>query len=183
MSMQRTRGVRIVSVVVAALVILIAVPVIYVIRERQKSDRRLVNLLCETDHHALLRACRELSARAAAGGLKPMAYFVRRHPSAEVASFPKVILDVDPRFVRVEDDGSVWVVLYPIPSLAVIAYPENDRFFRDSRGDVELVPGLWFFDEQYRQDIYPQYVQYVDQLIEKGRLRVGDFGRDGVRPQ
>jgi hypothetical protein len=148
--------------------ILIAVPVIYVIRERQKFDRRLVNLLCETDHHALLRACRQLSARAAAGGLKPMAYSVRRHPSAEAASFPKVILDVDPLFIRVEDNGSVWVVLHPTPSLGVIAYPENDRFFRDSRGDVELVPGLWFFDEQYRQDIHPEYVKYVDRLIGKG---------------
>jgi len=183
MSIQRTRGVRIASVVLAALVILIAVPVMYVIRERQKSDHRLVNLLCETDHHALLRACRELSARAAAGGLKPMAYSVRRRPSAEVAGFPRVILDVDPLFVRIENNGSVWAVLHPTPSLAVIAYPENDRFFRDSRGDVELVPGLWFFDEQYRQDIHPQYVQYVDHLIQKGRLRVGDFGGDGVRPQ
>lgn len=142
-------------------------PVIYVIRERQKFDRRLVNLLCETDHHALLRACRELSARAAAGGLKPMAYFVRRHPSAEVVSFPKVILDVDPLFVRVEDNGSVWVVLHPTPSLGVIAYPENDGLYRDSRGDIELVPGLWFFDEQYRQDMHPEYVKYVDRLIGK----------------
>lgn len=60
------------------------------------------------------------------------------------------------------------MVLHPTPSLGVIAYPESDRVYRDSRGDIELVPGLWFFDEQYRQDMHPEYVKYVDRLIGKG---------------
>jgi hypothetical protein len=166
MSICRARGVYIGGVVIVALGLLVAMPVIYVMRERQKFDHRLVNLLCQTDYQALLGACRELSERAAVGDLKPMVYSVRRNPSPEAASFPRIILDINPLIVRIEADGRVWLELHPIPKMAVIAYPEDYEYLPpDSRRDVELTPGLWFFDEQYRQDIHPEYVKHIDQLV------------------
>ena len=53
-----------------------------------------VKLLYETDHKALLQACRELSQRATSGELKPNMYGVRTARDREVSTFPRVILDL-----------------------------------------------------------------------------------------
>jgi hypothetical protein len=67
---------------------------------------RQVRLLVDTDYGVLLRACRDLMARADRGDLGPGDYSVHRtkyfpDPDVEVASFPKVILDLDPMSVSI----------------------------------------------------------------------------------
>ncbi len=167
MMLQRTRRFRSATVVVAVLGILIAPPIIYTLRERYKSNQRLVKLLCDTDLQVLLQACWDLSGRAAAGTLRPTVYSVRRHRAPEVTSFPQAIIDVDPLFVRIEADGRVWVALHPLPSQGVMAYPEDYEFHGNSPGNVELVPDLWFCDEMYRRDTHPEFVNYVNKLIAR----------------
>lgn len=149
-----------------AIVVGIAVGLLFlhIQMERHRVERRLVHLLCETDHEWLLEACRNVSKRTAAGEYEAgRAYAIRRYPGRY--RLPQAILDVDPLFVKIDGEGLVWVELFWAPSQGVVAYPEGYEFRTDHRaGDRELVPGLWFYDEHYSPK-YPKYMEYIDGLI------------------
>ena len=71
----------------------------------------------------------------------------------------------------------MWVGLHSAPSQGVMAYPENYEISPDSLGNVELVPGLWFCDEQYRRDTHPEFVKHIDELVKKGKeFQRGNLG-------
>lgn len=167
---------RIATILAVVLVGLVVLPVECVFRERHKADQRLVHMLCETDYQALLNACRELSQRVAAGHLErkpyrlrsPLPWLVRATPAPEAASFPEAILDLDPAVVEVDPYGLVRVLLQVYPDQGLLAYPENYRGY-DHPGDVELIPGLWFTDGNYRADLRSEFTKHVDELIQRGR--------------
>ncbi len=143
--------------------------------QMHRDTRRLKHLLCETDWQALLDACRELSRRVAAGELEAKAYVLRynmsrivwrRRPAPEAASFPKAVLDLDPVLVEINRDGRVWVaLLVDLPNEGVFAYPENYQGPRDSLGSVELIPGLWYWNDAYQPG--GGLASYVDRLIQE----------------
>jgi len=170
--------------VVAILVILV---VAYSNIEMHKDNQRLKHLLCETDWQALLKACRELSRRVAAGDLEVKTYVLRyersrvvwrRRPAPEAASFPKAVLDLDPVLVEIDRNGRVWVALtVSIVRQGVFAYPENYRASRDSLGKVELIPGLWFWDDAYEPGV-PGVATYVDRLIRRGKELQRSIGKE-----
>ncbi len=136
--------------------------VAYIAIERHNVERRLVHLLCETDRQALLAACREVSRRAAKGEYEPRrAYAIRRHPGRY--SFPQAILDVDPLFVMIDGEGFVWVEMFWLPSHGVVAYPESYQGNRHV-GNIELIPGLWFYDEDYHSD-NPKRMKFIDGIL------------------
>jgi len=65
------------------------------------------------------------------------------------------------------NDGRVILELQGIPSYGVVAYPEDvDHYVQ---GDVELIPGLWYYDENY--DMYADHKKAIDALVEKGKRR------------
>jgi len=55
----------------------------FTIQERKKVLQLEVRLLCKTDHHALLEACREVSRMYARGDLKKSQYWIRDSRNAE----------------------------------------------------------------------------------------------------
>jgi hypothetical protein len=177
------------TLVVAA--ILGVVVLAYVFTKMHKEDQRLRHLLCETDYQALLKACRELSQRVAAGDLEPKTYVFRYEwsrivwrprPDPEAASFPKPLLDLDPILVEIDRDGRVWVALLTsVVRQGVFAYPENYRAPGDSLGKVELIPGLWFWDDQY-QPGDPGIGTYVDRLIREGKKFQQSPGKEEGTP-
>jgi hypothetical protein len=132
-------------------------------------------LLCETDYKALLDACRELSKEKAAGRLKRQLYRLSdRGP--EVAGFPKAILDLRPNTVYIDYDGRVQLeMMGGLDSFGVNAYPEGYQkppgasTFTFKFGDIELIDGLWYYDESYKGD--PEYQKWIAALIEKGKAR------------
>ena len=91
MTTERVRSLRGVIGVLVTLAVLMAVPILWVVRERQKFDERMVNLLSKTDYQALLQACRDLSARVTAGTLEPTVYPVRRSSGRKVVSYSQLI--------------------------------------------------------------------------------------------
>lgn len=142
----------------------------YIIMGKEFRQRQ-VRLLYETDYQALLENCRELSRQVAGGDLKPGRYKVRRDPNTESYRFPQLILDLEPKYVVIDTDGQVKVAVEELGAFAyfgVRAYPEGYK--KPKSGDIELVAGLWYYDDQYN-DKYPKYKKKVDALIQKGKMR------------
>ena len=150
-------------------------------------DRTLVNeertqLLCKTDHAAILRACRDLMARVRSGELKAGAYHIRYMRRSEVtSSFPQAILDLDPLTVYLDTlPPSPYVDIDAPPAFigqrvylevqgwhshrfGAIAYSED--YSGDPEGDLELIDGLWYYDDHYAED--SKCRQRVNALIQK----------------
>jgi hypothetical protein len=128
-----------------------------------------VALLCETDHQVLFESCMELSKRAAQGSLKPGKYLVRGGDrSSEASSFPRAILDLGPSYIHIDENntGRVMVAMRGgLDHFGVQAYPDDykDRF-DSKRGDRELLPGLWYYDDNYKR--YPNYDKKVDTMLQ-----------------
>jgi hypothetical protein len=171
--------VTVVTVCIALL--LLSIPVLLVSHyERAIPNQGRVKLLCETDHHALLMACRELMGRVAREELEPGAYPIRySRRSGVIGSFPQTILNLDPlticldtspldapyldtaaahegQFVYVEMVGG-----RDMPHLGAVAYAED--YSGDIEGDVRLIDGLYYYDDRYATDL--RYRRKVDALI------------------
>lgn len=130
----------------------------------------MTRLLCETDHQVLLEACRELSRRVEDGDLKSGRYYIRNHPQLQASRFPKVILDLQPRYLHIDENDSGRVII-PIfggfDHFGVTAYTEEylESGPKQKYGDRELIPGLWYYDDGYHED--PEFGKKIDELIEK----------------
>ena len=134
-----------------------------------KSQQRKVRLLSETDHEALLAACRELSREVLAGNLQSF-YLVRLHPSPELSQLPQIILDLEPLRVVTADCGRVMVELgCALHHFDVVAYPEDyeepSPYFE--YGDKKIIDGLWYCEDGYN----PKYGKWVEKQLQKGRAR------------
>ena len=130
-------------------------------------------LLCETDHRALLAACRELSSQVTSGKLEANYYRVRFRAHSEVSRFPEPIRALRPRLVTITDSGIVRVEMNTKwRSLGVYAYPEGyeQRFPNSQYGDRKLLDGLWYYDDEYRID--PNYGREIDAILR-------DYGKLG----
>ena len=132
--------------------------------------QRFVRLLAETDYQVLLEACRKLSARVGDGTLKPGQYSVRSHRDPETSEFPRLLLGLEPNHIVIGRDGMVTIVMWGIPYCGVYAYPEDYTGRTYGLGEAKLIPGLYFFHEDYEK--YPDLREYVDTLIEKGKSRL-----------
>ncbi len=137
-------------------------------REKQQGQFRL---LCETDHHALLEACREISRRVAEGALKSGRYNVRHNPHPDVAGFPQPIIDLGPTWVIVSDDGAVNIeMMGGLDHFGVYAWPEGYKkppFVGFKLGDKKLIDGLWYYDDGYESN--PRYHKKIEALLQKGK--------------
>ncbi len=137
----------------------------------EKDQQRKVRILSETDHHALLEACRELSREILSGNLAaPNRYIVRPEPVPEVSRFPQLILDLDPMFIETSIDGSIAVGMQGgFHHYGVSAYPENFEKSSDSfeYGDKKIIDGLWYYEDGYN----PIYDKWIEELIQKGKMR------------
>lgn len=135
-------------------------------REKQKT----VRLLSETDHEALLAACRELLREVEAGNLRPYRYSVGYKADPEASQFPQVILDLDPMFVDTQDSGRVFVEMYAgIHNYGVTAYSEDyqEPSPHFVYGDKKIIDGLWYYEDGYN----PKYDEWVEKQLQKGRAK------------
>jgi hypothetical protein len=133
-----------------------------------RAQRGQEHLFYETDYEQLLAACRELGQKAVEGNLKPRQYRVFwDDPDPNASTFPQVILDPEPSFVTIEQDGTVDLELMPGPEFSMVfAFPEGQKGW----GSVKLIDGLWFHTSDYG-DEYPRYTKRLNAMIEEGRQR------------
>lgn len=177
---RRIKGILIaISIVVVVGLVVIGIPVVHFALAMKsigdQADRGREHLFYQTDYGELLAGCRELSRRVAEGSLEPKQYqvfFFDSDPDPNALTFPQVILDLRPSFVRVDVDGVVDVELLPGPEyFGVFAYPEGQKEW----GGVKLIDGLWYYDSDYRAE-YPKYMKKIDRMIEEGRKRKAASG-------
>lgn len=135
------------------------------------SQKRRVRLLYKTDHQALLGACRELSRRVSVGDLKPGKYLLSGSSRRkEVSQFPQPILDLGPINVFIDYDGRVMLEMAGgLDHFGVSAYPEDYKKppHTEKLGDKKLIPGLWYYDDGYRDN--PEYEKIIEALRPKGK--------------
>jgi hypothetical protein len=141
------------------------------VKESQKLCERL---LCETDHVTLLEACRNLSRQAKKGEIAPGQYYIRGHPSPESSHLPKPVLDLAPSYIYIDENDSGRILIEMMGGLdheGVVAYSED--FIKTHKGfvygDKELIPGLWYYDDGYKDN--PNHQKKINDLIRKGRMK------------
>ena len=130
---------------------------------------RKVRLLYQTDHQQLLQACRELSKQVFAGDLKPGEYQIRYTPHPRVSQFPRAIVNLQPTYVVINQEGTVMVeMLGGLDHFGVWAYPEGfpERLQAFKYGDKQLTNGLWYYDDGY--DLFSDYEQEIEAMRPKG---------------
>jgi hypothetical protein len=159
-------GIIVVSVAVLLIVAPIGCMVGYVLFDIHNSNRERRELLYETDHAALLEACREVMRNRHAYDLveslsDPDESFVDPH-DPEV---PRIIRDLEPRDIIATDDR-VFIELHgAMDHYGVIALPEQlvDDADHHRGGDIELVPGLWYHDERL-SPLSPEGDRWMEKL-------------------
>lgn len=106
---------------------------------------RLDNLLHQTDHQALLVACRLLIKEGYEG--KYMNAWLDKHPDVE--KFPKEILGLKPSYIYVHDDHVSIEMLGGQSHYGVVAYAEDfkEPYEGYTPGNKKLIDGLWFYSD------------------------------------
>jgi hypothetical protein len=127
-------------------------------------------LLCETDHQAVLDACRELSKQVGSGALEAGSYSVRRKRAPEVAKFLEVIRALRPESVVIDriDRHVKVVMLAGWDNFGMYAYPEDfTKRFEFEYRDRKLREGLWYYDEFYQGPGKENWDAQVDAMLSK----------------
>ena len=102
-----------------------------------------LNRILQTDHQALLIACRAIMKEGYRGEYKIA--WPDKHPDWEM--LPKEILALKPNYIRVENDDYVHIELWGgMSHIGVTAYAED--FKKPTKnfkyGNKKLIDGLWF---------------------------------------
>jgi hypothetical protein len=153
--------------VIAAIVYDLGYGTIRVLRDLRRMEANRPVLLYHTDHRALLEACREVSKRVTSGEIKInynyTYYSYSGNLEPEKKLFPKPILDLAPFQVYIEKNGMVDVMMSPVVPYGVRVYSEGMK--RDYYGDLELIPGLWYYDQDFVT--HPEHKKQVGELLKE----------------
>ena len=138
--------------------------VIWTILDIKRLESRRSVLLYQTDHQALLKACREISERVTSGEIKVKYNHTYYSHSGDLDQekklFPKPILDLAPSQVYIENNGMVNVMMSPVVPYGVRVYPTGMK--RDYYDDLELIPGLWYYDQDFVS--HPEHKKEIEEL-------------------
>lgn len=129
-----------------------------------------IRLLCKTDHQALREVCRELAGQVTAGKLVAGTYRIRPWASPSVSRFPRTVRALGPSYVYIDEDGRVMVEMFGgLSHFGVYVYPEGYQipFQGFKYGDRELIPDLWYYDDEYHKD--PNYDAVITKILRLWR--------------
>jgi hypothetical protein len=135
---------------------------------------RRIRLLYYTDHEELLQAGREIPSR---GPKDPKNYrylgpmHIDGFPVPRNVRIPKVVHKLKTHANLINFNGYVVLQMKEgVIGYGVKIYPESFKAPRSTYfryGNKELLPGLWYYDEEYRH--IPQYDKTIDYIIKKGK--------------
>ena len=141
---------------------------LHMIVEVEKEQDRKVRLLSETDHVALLEACRGLLRDVSEGKLQRTRYFVRIRTDPETSRFPQIVLDLEPLAINTESTGYLIVEMAGgMGYYGVIAY--SGEYQKPSShfeyGDKKIIDGLWYSQSGYN----PKLDNWVQRQLERNK--------------
>ena len=160
--------VKMIFTVILTMTIIILLFIFHNFKSYQEKRERL---LCETNYKQLLESLRDILDRVERKEIESGTYsFKVKDKSVKDAfnyNFPKIIKDLKPVFILITDEEYILLEIGGIPYEGFVAYPENTpkAYF----GDVELIPGLWYYYEDYR-DEFPKLKKDIDKLIQRGKI-------------
>ncbi len=132
--------------------------------ETRQVPQRQILLLYETDHKALLEACRIVLKEAREGKWEYYKqYVVRSSRDPNVDRLPEQILRLNPTYIYLRQNSIRIELVGGIHHLGVTAYSEDYEF--EGHGDKKLLDGLWYYDDGYRED--PDYKKVIESLRPK----------------
>jgi len=130
-----------------------------------KELRMQKQVLCRTDHQALLEACRELSKQVLTENPEIEDYMIV--PDSLLSKYP-VIRDIGAHQVTVSNIGIVTIAMgSTMWHFGIYAYPEGVNPSSSGFPHKELIPGLWYYDVRY--DRYEDYDEDIERLLQKRR--------------
>ena len=133
--------------------------------EKREIPQRQVLLLYETDHKALLEACRTVIKEAREGKWEYRQYVIRLNPDPNIDKLPEPILRLNPTYIKIWQCSMMIEMFGGLDHFGVAAFSEDCEF--DGHGDKELLNGLWYYDDGYH-DI-PDYEKYIESLRPKSK--------------
>ena len=173
----RKKGVNIVVLFIVIITILVSYVVVTSpprVTGQKLHQLRRIRLLYHTDHEELLQAGREI-LRQGPKDPKNYRYLGPMHidgfPVPRNVRIPKVVRKLKTHANLINFNG--YVVLQMKEGLigyGVKIYPEGFKAPRSLYfiyGNKELLPGLWYYDVEYRH--IPQYDKIIDCIIQKGK--------------
>ncbi len=135
----------------------------------QHAEQMRIRLLRDTDHHALLKAGREVLSQVAPRPFEiaGTGYF----PISADVPVPEVIRSLRPHAVLVASAGYLIVEMHGgMDHFGVYVYPEGHHAgaANDHCGDRKLTEGLWYYDDGYLHN--PDYDRRIDALVKEGSV-------------
>jgi len=146
------------NVIVIVAIALAIAPIVFIV-SLYWPDGAYKRLLCETDHQVLLTICRQIMKQ---GNLKAGSRYF------DMPQFPQIIRKLDPTVVWISDYNFLCIgIRAGMSHIGVYAYPEDFKapYEKFKYGDKELIPGLWYFDEDYY--LNPDYDKRIEKLLQK----------------
>lgn len=131
--------------------------------EKREISQRQVLLLYETDHKALLEACRTVMKEAREGKWEYRQYAIRSFPDPNIDKLPESILRLNPTYIWIRPNGLLVEMLGGLGHFGVTAFSEEDHEY----GDKKLLDGLWYYDDRYRE--VPDYEKVIESLRPKSK--------------
>jgi hypothetical protein len=116
----------------------------------EKAHKQKEVLLYQTDHTALLEACRKVSDESITGKWELKSYNMGEASNPATSRFPQIILHLKPSYVTISENGTILIeLLGGLGHVGVIAYPKDFKPpYKDFKyGDKELIPGLWYYED------------------------------------
>lgn len=100
---------------------------VWAIRYLKSMEERRPILLYETDHRAILKACRELSRQVAIGKLEPGVYGLNPPRDPEARKFPQLILNLAPVRLEINKDGYVDLIMSSVTLYGCVRFLRTIR--------------------------------------------------------
>jgi len=123
-----------------------------------------IGLIYKTDHKLLLRECRKIISERREGKWEKERYDIYpksgRSPGTE--ELPAIIFEIKPMYIWI-DENSVLIAWRGFhPRYDIYAYAEDAKIWP---GGKELIPGLIFCDEKFKDDA--ELEKYIESIKPK----------------
>jgi len=124
-------------------------------------------LLYRTDHHELLKACREIIKSYNDGQFSKakinMGFNVGEEQLTEdLKRIPKIILNLEPVYVWLHNDRVMVALIGGMDHAGVMAYLNSEEAVARN-SDIKLIDGLWYYDDGLRE-ANADYKDYLNSL-------------------